>query len=268
MPIVRGVRVLLNEGFDNFRKKFTKYILRKFPVAFSQKSLYVIYSVVFAMKRRRWGSKNNANHPSFPQHLINHSNTPLCELADYYGTDKGGTTPFRNHNYTTVYSLIFANISPSYILECGIGSVGNFEEQGPSLKMWRDYFPSAEIYGLDVDQSRLFNSDRISTFAVDQTDRASIQDFLDGLSDGVLFDIVVDDGKHTSLAAITLFESVFPKVCPGGWYIIEDMHYHTRISSHHRDEVLGYLTTKYSENQIFTVDNYSDSLIIIRKVTK
>jgi hypothetical protein len=267
MPIVRGFRILLNEGFDSFRKKFTKYILRRFGVAISQKSLYVIYSIVFAMKRRRWGSRNIASQTSFPQYLINHSYTPLCELADHYGTDKGGTTPFRNHNYTPVYSLIFANISPSYVLECGIGSVGNFEEQGLSLKMWRDYFPSAEIYGLDVDKSKLFNADRISTFAVDQTNRASIQDFLDGLDNNVLFDIVIDDGQHTSVAAITLFESVFPKVCPGGWYIIEDMHYHTRISSHHRNEVLGYLTTEHSENQIFTVDNYSDSLIIIRKDT-
>ena len=49
------------------------------------------------------------------------------------------------------------------IFECGIGtnnpdipsSMGKQYTPGGSLKMWRDYFPNAEVYGADVDKDIL-----------------------------------------------------------------------------------------------------------------
>jgi hypothetical protein len=57
------------------------------------------------------------------------------------------------------------------VLEIGVGtkaSMGENYRPGSSLRMWRDFFPNAEIYGLDVDRSVLFVDERIPGFFCDQ----------------------------------------------------------------------------------------------------
>jgi len=47
---------------------------------------------------------------------------------------------------------------------------------GSSLRVWKDYFKNAEIYGADLDKTILFNNeDKIHTFYVDQLDSGSIK---------------------------------------------------------------------------------------------
>jgi hypothetical protein len=93
---------------------------------------------------------------------------------------------------------------------------------GASLRVWRDYFPHADIFGADIDKSILFSEPRISTFHVDQTSKSSIDNMWTeiGVED---FDLMIDDGLHTFVAGRTLFENSIAKLSETGHYIIEDV---------------------------------------------
>ncbi len=136
----------------------------------------------------------------------------LTDLANKYQTDKG-----YGHHYTEVYEYFFYPIKyeAKKILEIGI-------EKGGSLKMWRDYFPNAVIYGIDIQDSSMFNSKTIKTFVADQADRKKMQAFIDTYGDS--FDIILDDGGHSMQQQQTSFGYLFKYLKPGGYYIIEDVH--------------------------------------------
>jgi hypothetical protein len=167
----------------------------------------------------------------------NHSSL-LTDLALLHGSDKGGygsqssffTWP--HHTYTDLYTRIFSlgRNSVQKIFECGLGTnnpsinsnMTTNGKPGASLRMWRDYFPNAQVYGADIDSEILFEEERISTFYVDQTSPTSIQIMWEKIGSGDL-DIIIDDGLHTYEAGITLFENSIEFLRHGGIYIIEDV---------------------------------------------
>jgi len=169
--------------------------------------------------------------------------TDLHRLCQKYGTDKGHTDITTHnfgkrrgytHDYASVYDLLFSqgrnNIE--HLLECGIATLDrrnnmnpkDSEEDslGPSLRMWREYFPNATITGIDIDAHCLFTDERIETYQCDQTDPQSIKRFLDQIPDRK-FDIVIDDGLHEYHAGISLFENVIDRLSDYGIYVIEDV---------------------------------------------
>ncbi len=95
--------------------------------------------------------------------------------------------------------------------------------KGGSLMLWRDYFPSGTIVGIDLKlPNDLRPPDRIRLFQGNQTDRA----FLSRVANEVApegFDIIIDDASHigefTKVAFWHLFEN---HLKPGGLYAIED----------------------------------------------
>lgn len=161
----------------------------------------------------------------------------LNELCDKYGSDKGSLLdsspyyPWPPHNYTKVYASLFANIKNDSLIvfECGLGtnnpniksSMNVNGKPGASLRVWRDFFPNATIYGADIDRDILFSEDRIITGYMDQTNFASVAKFWE--VHDVSPDIVIDDGLHEFHAGISLFENSFDRLTKDGIYIIEDM---------------------------------------------
>lgn len=179
---------------------------------------------------------NNAIHMYYDQ-----EKNRLTELCDEYGTDKGELTsdsnpyPWKSHNYTDFYSTIFKQRRDSVesLLECGIGTTntdvpGHMGPQGvpgASLRVWRDYFPNAEVTGIDIDDNVLFSENRIETYCVDQTSADDISQFM-SKSKTDEFDIIIDDGLHEYHANITLFENIIDHLSKNGVYIIEDVTHH------------------------------------------
>ena len=159
-------------------------------------------------------------------------------LCDKYGSDKGSVFGYNDvynrpsHNYTKIYSSIFAPIKEGVknVFECGLGTynpqyksnMGPNGKPGASHRVWRDYFQSATIYGADIDKDVLFSEDRIVTGYMDQTNKESIERFFKDHNIPDL-DIAIDDGLHEFSAGISLYENVFPLVKNGGIYIIEDI---------------------------------------------
>ena len=170
------------------------------------------------------------------------NNNLISELCEIYGSDKGylhlNTAKhfsFQPHSYANFYYNIF-NHCKDYIklvFEVGIGtnnpnlpsSMGTNYKPGASLRVWKDYFFNAQIYGADVDKNILFNDeDRIHTYYVDQLNTNSIKKMWNNIKKKD-FDIIIDDGLHTFEANINFFLNSFDKLKKNGIYIIEDVDY-------------------------------------------
>jgi hypothetical protein len=142
----------------------------------------------------------------------------LDELALRYGTDKAST----HHNYTETYERYLQDKRDTTrgILELGIGGKNYKGVAGSSLQMWRDYFTNAQVVGVDIDPSAdAHYGDRVSVVIGDQTRRSTLEKALSLLPS---VDIIVDDGAHINTITIASFEYLFPKLRPGGLYVIED----------------------------------------------
>lgn len=92
---------------------------------------------------------------------------------------------------------------------------------GASLKMWEDYFPSATLFGFDINPASYLNTERATTFVADQGDPGSIRRAADAA--GGRFDIIVDDGSHRADHQQLTFSVLFDYLEPGGLYFIEDL---------------------------------------------
>ena len=151
---------------------------------------------------------------------MNWTDTPLCKIAQKYHTDK-----CRFHNFTPYYHKLLADKPVKRVLEIGLGWAGlmhNDYPSGGSLFMWRDFFPQAEIFGLDIRPDALVNQDRIKSFLCDQSNEDSLRNIVKKI--GGNFDLIVDDGSHVPAHQVLTANVFYPLLAPGGLYFIEDVH--------------------------------------------
>jgi len=174
--------------------------------------------------------------------------TRLCKLCKQYGSDKDGL-----HNYTPLYHALLAKRKITRMLEIGIGTkacmvpaVGRNYQPGASLRMWRDYFPDAEIWGWDIDRDVLVNDGRIHTHWCDQSDISSLEAAAD--ASGKMFDLIVDDGSHILDHQVLSANFLYNRLTPGGLYMVEDMA--NIAAANHLVSLLRYPATVYVTNPI------------------
>lgn len=134
----------------------------------------------------------------------------LDEIAISTGTDKNSLC----HNYSPYYSIFFNPLRDQKlnILEVGI-------YHGDSLRLWEEFFPNAMIYGADIEDCRQHETDRIKTFIMDQSSPTSLITVLTKLPQ---LDIIICDGSHQSADDILTFETLWPHLNSGGYFVIED----------------------------------------------
>jgi len=130
----------------------------------------------------------------------------LHDLGMKYGTDKATF-----HGYCDFYQDQLP-IWVRSLLEIGV-------MDGYSLRMWRDYYPDAEIVGLD--NSRTPKVPGCFVVRGDATDVAFVDDLVEARGP---FDVIIDDGSHMTADQQKTFELLWPAVRPGGVYVIEDLH--------------------------------------------
>lgn len=90
-----------------------------------------------------------------------------------------------------------------------------------SLFMWRDYFPTAEIIGLDIRTELLINQGRIRSYWCDQGDAIGMRKLAEIL--GGEFDLVIDDGVHEPEFQLKAMRAFLPFLAPHGMYVTEDV---------------------------------------------
>jgi len=140
----------------------------------------------------------------------------LKKLAKIYQTDKCGSHYYTPHFHAHFGKHRYRRIA---LLEIGVGGDENHAFGGHSLRMWKRYFPFANIYGIDIhDKSRL-QERRIRIFRGNQSDTAFLGEVLEETGG---FDIVIDDGSHRNEDVIKTFEFLFPRLASNGVYVVED----------------------------------------------
>jgi hypothetical protein len=141
----------------------------------------------------------------------------LSRLAVLYGTDKHGS-----HFYTQHYQRYFSLMrnKPLRLLEIGVGGYSNLNDGASSLRMWKRFFPKAQIVGIDLYDKSHFSEDRLTVLQCDQTDARKLTDI--SREQGP-FDIIIDDGSHLSEHIKITFSILFPLMQKGGFYAIEDL---------------------------------------------
>ena len=82
----------------------------------------------------------------------------------------------------------------------------------PSLRMWREYFPNAHIFGLDICDFSQFETDWFTFYRVDC---GQVEDFCQVTKAGGQFDIIIDDGSHASFHQQLAFAQLFPTLRSG-----------------------------------------------------
>lgn len=140
----------------------------------------------------------------------------LTDLSNEHGTDKSS-----HHKYTQHYNRLFSPIrfNKLRILELGIGGY-NHSSGGGSLRMWKRYFPNSLIYGIDIEDKRHCEEERVKVFVGSQDDEAFIDRCLSVIGQP---DIVIDDASHINPKTIRTFHLLFPHLKVGGYYAIEDL---------------------------------------------
>jgi cephalosporin hydroxylase len=146
----------------------------------------------------------------------------LDELGILHGTDKTSLS----NDYLRHYEEIFAPFRDRAITLCEIGVA-----QGASLKVWGEYFPKAQILGIDNNpQCKQYEEQRIRIAIGSQDD----PEFLAGVFRDTVPDIIIDDGSHRADHLQFTFDRLFPVLAAGGLYVIEDLWLHAGPAPYRR----------------------------------
>lgn len=143
-------------------------------------------------------------------------NTTLAELSQIHR----GKLSDKWSSYLSTYDRLLAEFksSPVRLLEIGI-------QNGGSLELWARYFACAQnLVGCDIDPACAdlsFEDPRIKLFIGDANAEATQSAILEHCNQ---FDVIIDDGSHTSGDIITSFVRYFGHLQYGGMFIIEDLH--------------------------------------------
>jgi len=192
----------------------------------------------------------------------------LAKLALIYGSDKEGS-----HYYTKHYQRHFSSYRRKRlsILEMGIGGYDDPKAGGQSLRMWKTYFPNSRVFGIDIQDKRHHEEDRIKTFRGSQVD----EEFLRKVAAEIgPIDIIIDDGSHHNDHVITTFRLLFPLMSPDGIYVVEDLQtsYWSDVGGESwggsKDLTAPHTSMNYFKSLIdglnyeeFTIDDYTPSYL-------
>jgi len=153
-------------------------------------------------------------------------------------------------SYLPYYDQLF---NPLRHLKISLLEIG--VQNGGSLDTWSEYFESGQRFiGCDIDKNcaRLqYNDPRISIVVGDANGAPAFQEINNFCNE---FDIIIDDGSHTSIDILNSFINYFPLIKPGGIYVVEDTH--TLYSGKFGGGILNEYSAYAFFKKIIDVTNY------------
>lgn len=141
----------------------------------------------------------------------------LHQLARKQRTDKWEWHHcFHGESYLDIYERYLTPLrhAPIKLLELGVAA-------GGSLRMWKEYFPHADIHGIDINPECQAHAEaRITVHTLSQGDAEGLAELARSVGG---FDLIIDDASHINQLTIAAFDALFPHLRPGGYYIMEDL---------------------------------------------
>ena len=138
----------------------------------------------------------------------------LRSIARKHQTDK------IDHNYVSLYAMLLDPLRHSVR---NVTEVGVLE--GSSMLMWAEYFPNAQVWGLDI----ILRARAIARAKTERRITLHTANAHDPLTPARLqlanesMDLVVEDASHGHTGTILIAEAFWRLVRPGGFYVIEDI---------------------------------------------
>lgn len=137
------------------------------------------------------------------------------------GTDKSSLIMredeiYTAHDYLRHYDFFFRQFRNNKFSLLEFGCAG-----GASLRMWEQYFPEAQIYGVDIDDgAKQHEKGRVHIVIGDAASEQTYNRIKAEI--GAAF-IILDDASHAWSDQRRSFEIFWDMVAPGGFYVIEDL---------------------------------------------
>jgi SAM-dependent methyltransferase len=225
-----------------------------------------------AEERLRYLNKLRANRPAIQRLVIDSNNciTDMCLIGGKYASDK---SPLKmdgiyRHAYTPIYGLLFAQLKnrPIDIAEIGIWG-------GEGLKIFRDFFPEARLFGFEFERESIewvtrlgMKNTRIAFIDVAKEDCIT-RAFEDA---GTRFDIIIDDSTHLAAHQINVIRRCAPFLKDGGMLIIEDIFDDYRAPEslfeeviREMDEQFSLATFIYPKNRRVNVEDWNNEKLLL-----
>lgn len=132
-------------------------------------------------------------------------------------TDKGDV-----HSYLPVYAELLEPYRP----KCRLLEIGIFK--GDSLRLWENYFPDGEVYGIDLCDRPLDGMADLRGMIAEGTHRISLlsatdKDAVERHFANMQFDVIIEDSSHAEGEQVAIYRNFRDKLAPGGVYVIEDV---------------------------------------------
>lgn len=172
----------------------------------------------------------------------------IQEILESHDTDKHNAN---EHSYGDVYAEVFEKFDRNAeinILELGV-------QRGGSLFAWKEFFPNANVYGVDISDSRLdkYKTDpRILFFKEDLKDATKY--FAEGT-----FDIIIDDSDHFDGTIAWIIKNYWKFLKPKGIMVIEDIQIVDRYTATIEEAVtrlIEYLVLKLNRKVSINIDHF------------
>jgi hypothetical protein len=182
----------------------------------------------------------------------------IQQLFARYPTDKATV-----HSYGVIYEGLLAPYrhKTRAVLEIGIGTGPGL---GGSLAVWRDYFPLAQVVGIDKDRAAwppagVADLTRLSFVRLDQNDSQAMEAFAQQHLRH--FDVIIDDGSHLAHAQELTRMCLWKTLRRGGLMVIEDLQDDAAI-----DRMRSWRAEIYDLRSV--QGRYDDVLAVFRKVSR
>ena len=139
------------------------------------------------------------------------------DLAQIYASNEGASV-HKWHHYIPLYDRYFSKFRGTAVrfLEIGVN-------HGGSLQLWRKYFGNdAKIFGIDINPDCARYDGQSGQVRIgSQADPEFLSEVVDEMG-GV--DLILDDGSHRMKHIEASLMALYPRLSPGGAYVIEDLH--------------------------------------------
>jgi len=149
--------------------------------------------------------------------------TSIGRLAELNSQDQAGTLL----NYMPLYSSLFEPLKfeALNILEIGFS-------RGRGARTLAEYFHRSTIHSVDFEKQICqpyydnFPDVLKARVRLHQCNQSKVEDLnaLIAILGSTLFHIILDDGSHFAADQLLSFNTLWPRLVEGGYYIIEDMH--------------------------------------------